>query len=54
MLIGENEFDLAQHVVWAGRLEDLKTADVNPVPIERARIDLPTAISDAETVALKD
>src|SRR5262245_8829587 len=54
VLVGEHELDPAQYVVWSRRLEDLKIANVNTVPVDGAGIDFPAAISDAKAMPLEN
>src|SRR5262249_3027839 len=50
VLVGEHEFEIAEHVVRPGRLVDVEAADVDAVPIDLCRVDVPAADVDAPTL----
>jgi hypothetical protein len=53
-LLGKRNFDVAEHVVLAGRLEDVEVAYVGGVPIHGRRIDVAPAALDAQVVEGED
>jgi len=54
VLIGEQEFNIAEYIVGSRRLIDVKATDVDAAPIELGGIDLVAPDIDAKTVAFKN
>src|SRR5262245_64876094 len=53
VLVGEDEFQISQHVVWPWRLVDVEAANIDPVPVDPGWVDLAAADIDAQIVALE-